>query len=348
MLLCRNDVRGVHRPTDDRSPTVVQIEKPVHTDCLRLELEYGVGNVSELRNDPTTDLSNWVQGKAVTQVTRAHAKETIGLLFDGCSYSRNNLIEVCVNRRDRPIDIPQEKTIAAIHWAIGRDVHHVQVAADLMVFQTGALLDESAHASPDDDLSLARSRRKPHKGVIVAEVPALKHEIPLLCVFCVGIGDGCVSYLVVDPHLSEVRVLHGTRSSDFLPNPQTLRPASLFVKSWSPWFSLCKTHQKLQNPPHDVFIIEREECREMSKRLFVGGLSWGTNDESLLQIFSEFGEVVDAKVITDRDTGRSRGFAFVTFEDDESVEAAKEKMDGAELDGRTIRVDNAHERRQSR
>lgn len=86
----------------------------------------------------------------------------------------------------------------------------------------------------------------------------------------------------------------------------------------------------------------------MSKRLFVGGLSWGTNDESLLQIFSEFGEVVDAKVITDRDTGRSRGFAFVTFEDDESVEAAKEKMDGAELDGRTIRVDNAHERRQSR
>lgn len=83
----------------------------------------------------------------------------------------------------------------------------------------------------------------------------------------------------------------------------------------------------------------------MSKRLFVGGLSWNTTDEGLREAFEEFGDVADAKVITDRETGRSRGFGFVTFDDGAAADTAIEQMDGARLDGRVIRVDQAQERR---
>ena len=82
-----------------------------------------------------------------------------------------------------------------------------------------------------------------------------------------------------------------------------------------------------------------------NNKLFVGGLSWGTDDHGLRQAFEEHGEVVDAKVITDRDTGRSRGFGFVTFATDADAEAAMGEMNGTELDGRTLRVDVAHDRR---
>ncbi|OGD74618.1 MAG: RNA-binding protein [Candidatus Coatesbacteria bacterium RBG_13_66_14] len=80
-------------------------------------------------------------------------------------------------------------------------------------------------------------------------------------------------------------------------------------------------------------------------KLFVGSLSWDTTDQSLREAFERFGEVVEAKVITERDSGRSRGFGFVTFADDESGRNAISEMDGAELDGRTIRVDEARERK---
>lgn len=80
------------------------------------------------------------------------------------------------------------------------------------------------------------------------------------------------------------------------------------------------------------------------KKLFVGNLSWGTTDASLLQAFESFGEVVEAKVITERDTGRSRGFGFVTFAENSDAEAAMEKMNGAELDGRELRVNEAEDR----
>lgn len=82
----------------------------------------------------------------------------------------------------------------------------------------------------------------------------------------------------------------------------------------------------------------------MSKKLFVGGLSWGTNDAALREAFEEFGTVTEAKVITDRETGRSRGFGFVTFTDVQSAQSALGAMNGAELDGRTLRVDSAEER----
>uniref|UniRef100_A0A7C8ZS15 RRM domain-containing protein n=2 Tax=Opuntia streptacantha TaxID=393608 RepID=A0A7C8ZS15_OPUST len=81
-----------------------------------------------------------------------------------------------------------------------------------------------------------------------------------------------------------------------------------------------------------------------STKLFVGGLSFGTDDGSLKDAFSSFGEVVDAKVITDRDTGRSRGFGFVNFTDSESASSAMSAMDGQELNGRSIRVTFANER----
>jgi cold-inducible RNA-binding protein len=79
----------------------------------------------------------------------------------------------------------------------------------------------------------------------------------------------------------------------------------------------------------------------MAKKLFVGSLSWDTNDEGLHAAFSPYGEISEAIVISDRYTGRSRGFGFVTFNDDEAADKAIEALNGTELDGRTIRVDVA-------
>ena len=84
------------------------------------------------------------------------------------------------------------------------------------------------------------------------------------------------------------------------------------------------------------------------KKVFVGNLSWGTTDQGLREAFEEFGEVIEAKVITERDTGRSRGFGFVTFANDEDADSAMEKMNGAELDGRPLRVNEANDRRPPR
>ena len=82
----------------------------------------------------------------------------------------------------------------------------------------------------------------------------------------------------------------------------------------------------------------------MSSKLFVGGLAWGTDNESLRAAFEPVGEVVEAVVITDRETGRSRGFGFVTMANEEAAKAAVSRMDGTSLDGRTIRVNQAEER----
>ena len=82
----------------------------------------------------------------------------------------------------------------------------------------------------------------------------------------------------------------------------------------------------------------------MSKKLFVGGISWNTNDLDLKGAFERFGEIIEAKVITDRDTGRSRGFGFVTFANGEDADQAVSALDGSELDGRTIRVNEAQDK----
>ncbi|KAF3920955.1 Nucleolin [Dactylellina cionopaga] len=81
----------------------------------------------------------------------------------------------------------------------------------------------------------------------------------------------------------------------------------------------------------------------MSK-LFIGGLSHNTDDNRLRQKFEEFGPVEEAVVVKDRDTGRSRGFGFIKFSNDEDATNAMEAMNEQEFDGRRIRVDKATER----
>ncbi len=87
----------------------------------------------------------------------------------------------------------------------------------------------------------------------------------------------------------------------------------------------------------------------MSTKLFVGGLSWNTSDDGLRGAFERFGAVDDAKVIMDRESGRSRGFGFVSFGDADAARNAMTAMDGTQLDGRAIKVNEAQEKpRESR
>ncbi len=82
----------------------------------------------------------------------------------------------------------------------------------------------------------------------------------------------------------------------------------------------------------------------MSSKLFVGSLDWNVSSEDLHSIFAAFGTVVEAKVISDRDTGRSRGFGFVTMSTPEEARAAMQELDGTSQHGRTIRVNIAEEK----
>lgn len=79
-------------------------------------------------------------------------------------------------------------------------------------------------------------------------------------------------------------------------------------------------------------------------KLFVGGLPFSTTDDELADAFSQFGTVASAKVITDRETGRSKGFGFVEFESDDEGKAAEAGMNGKELGGRTVTVNEARPR----
>ena len=85
----------------------------------------------------------------------------------------------------------------------------------------------------------------------------------------------------------------------------------------------------------------------MKNKLYVGGLSWDTNDDGLRTAFEPFGEVRDAKVITDRETGRSRGFGFVEMANSDGASSAIAGMDGTSLDGRTLKVSEAQERKRT-
>lgn len=82
----------------------------------------------------------------------------------------------------------------------------------------------------------------------------------------------------------------------------------------------------------------------MGNKLFVGGLAWAAGESTLREAFEAFGTVTDAAVITDRETGRSRGFGFVTFANPEEAAKAVQQMDGAEVAGRRITVREAEER----
>ena len=82
----------------------------------------------------------------------------------------------------------------------------------------------------------------------------------------------------------------------------------------------------------------------MGNRLYVGNLSFNSNKESLQQAFSSFGEITDVHLVSDRETGQSRGFAFVTMGTAEAAQRAIREMNGAMLDGRALKVNEAEER----
>ncbi|KAK1414457.1 hypothetical protein QVD17_30201 [Tagetes erecta] len=83
---------------------------------------------------------------------------------------------------------------------------------------------------------------------------------------------------------------------------------------------------------------------DVEYRCFVGGLAWATTDRSLEEAFSQYGEIIDSKIINDRETGRSRGFGFVTFKEEQALRDAIEGMNGQSLDGRNITVNEAQSR----
>ena len=84
----------------------------------------------------------------------------------------------------------------------------------------------------------------------------------------------------------------------------------------------------------------------MGKRLFVGNLSFNTTEDSLAAVFEKGGWATSSiSVVTDRDTGRSRGFAFVDVVNDADADAAIKALDGTQLDGRALRVNEAEERK---
>jgi RNA recognition motif-containing protein len=85
----------------------------------------------------------------------------------------------------------------------------------------------------------------------------------------------------------------------------------------------------------------------LNKKLYVGNLDWGIDSDKLKEIFSEFGEITDAVVISDRHTGRSRGFGFVEFAEEESAKKAMDELNGKEIEGRELVVNEAREKREA-
>ena len=83
----------------------------------------------------------------------------------------------------------------------------------------------------------------------------------------------------------------------------------------------------------------------MAKKLYVGNLPFSTDETELRELFESHGSLVSVRVITDRETGRSRGFGFVEFEENNAAETARDALDGSQLGGRTLRVNEAHDRR---
>jgi cold-inducible RNA-binding protein len=82
----------------------------------------------------------------------------------------------------------------------------------------------------------------------------------------------------------------------------------------------------------------------VATKLFVGSLSWGVNDDQLRDFFASAGTVVSATVIMDRDSGRSKGFGFVEMSSEEEAKKAIDELNGKELDGRPVTVNEARPR----
>ena len=88
-------------------------------------------------------------------------------------------------------------------------------------------------------------------------------------------------------------------------------------------------------------VINKGYIHKMAYRLFVGGLPFSTTSEELEQLFAAHGTVASARVITDRETQRSKGFGFVEFESDDEGKAAEKALNGTELSGRSLTVNEA-------
>lgn len=79
----------------------------------------------------------------------------------------------------------------------------------------------------------------------------------------------------------------------------------------------------------------------MAKKLFVGNIDWGATEEDLNNLFSQYGEVEDCVIIKNRDTGRSKGFGFITYAQDADADAAMEALNGQDFNGRALVVNEA-------
>ena len=107
---------------------------------------------------------------------------------------------------------------------------------------------------------------------------------------------------------------------------------------WWSFFCLLKKKRDLFKKGQPPVVEERE----MRQKLYIGNLSWGTTENGLKELFSEHGEVYSVSIITDHNTGRSRGFAFVEM--DNAKEAIK-RLNGVEYDGRSLKVSEAAARK---
>lgn len=86
----------------------------------------------------------------------------------------------------------------------------------------------------------------------------------------------------------------------------------------------------------------------MSKKIYVGNLNYNTTEDQLRELFGQYGNVLEANVISDRFTDRSKGFGFVEMEEDDAADAAITALNGKEFDNRALRVDEARERKPRR
>ena len=98
--------------------------------------------------------------------------------------------------------------------------------------------------------------------------------------------------------------------------------------------------ERSERPERGGFGGERRRDDNLNK-LFVGNLTWGCDESQLHQLFSDYGKVVEARIVIDRDTGRSKGYGFVTLESASEVNSAIESLDGADFEGRQLRVNMA-------
>ncbi|KAL1810745.1 hypothetical protein ACET3Z_020810 [Daucus carota] len=109
--------------------------------------------------------------------------------------------------------------------------------------------------------------------------------------------------------------------------------------------NLYNKHVSIEGSASNLSIFQL--IRHASNKVFVGGLPYSTDDVFLRETFQKYGEVVDARVITDRDTGNSKGFGFVTYNTVEDANSAIQALDATDLQGRTISVREANERPRS-